>query len=78
LGLRHTREWRILHNEELNYLYSSPYTVRVTQSRRMRRVGHIAHMGERRGVHRVLVGKHEAKRALGRHRCRWKNNIKSQ
>jgi len=71
-----TREWRILHNEELNDLYSSQYTVRVIQSRRMRRVGHIARMGERRGIHRVLVGKPEGKRALGRHTCRWENNIK--
>jgi len=51
-----TVEWRKLHNEELNDLYSSPNTVRVIKSRRMRWVGHVAHMGERRGVHRVLVG----------------------
>jgi hypothetical protein len=48
---------RQLHNEELNYLYSSPSVVRVIQSRRIIQVGHVARMGERRGVYRVLVGK---------------------
>jgi len=61
-----TREWRKLHNEELNDLYSSPNFVRVVKSRRMRWVGHAARMGERRGVYRVLVGKPEGKRLLGR------------
>jgi len=56
-----TREWRQLHNDELNDLYFSPNIVRVIKSRRMRWVGHVAHMGERRGVHRVLVGKPEGK-----------------
>ena len=51
-----TREWRKLHNEELNYLYSSPNIVRVTKSRRMRWAGHVARVRERRGVHRVLGG----------------------
>jgi len=51
-----TGEWRKLHNEELRDLYSLPNTVRVVKSRRMRWVGHVAHMGEGRGVHRVLVG----------------------
>ena len=54
-----------LHNEELNDLYSLPSTVRVVKSRRMRWVGHVARMGEDRGVHRVLVGKPEGKRPLG-------------
>ena len=49
-------EWRRLHNEELNDLYSSPNTVRVIKSRRMRWAGHVAHMGEVRGVYRVLLG----------------------
>jgi len=52
-----TGEWRRLHNEELNDLYPSPNIVRVIKSRRMRWAGHVAHMGEERGVYRVLVGK---------------------
>ena len=52
-----TGEWRKLHNEELNDLYSSPDIFRVIKSRRMRLAGHVARMGERRGVYRVLVGK---------------------
>jgi hypothetical protein len=52
-----TGKWRKLHNEELNDLYSSPNTLRVIKSRRMRWAGHIASMGEMRGVYRVLVGK---------------------
>jgi len=70
-----TREWRKLHNEELNDLYSSPNIVRVIKSRRMRWVGHVARMGERRGVFRFLVGKPEGKRPLGRPRRRWEDNI---
>ena len=61
-----TGEWRKLHNEELNDLYSLPNIVRVVKSRRMRWAGHVARMGEDRGVHRVLVGKPEGKRPLGR------------
>jgi hypothetical protein len=53
-----TGEWRKLHSEELNDLYSLPNIVRVVKSRRMRWAGHVARMGEDRGVHRVLVGKH--------------------
>ena len=71
-----TREWRKLHNEELNYPYPAPNTVPVIKSRRMRWVGHVARMGERSDVYRVLVGKPERKRPLGRHRRRWKDNIK--
>jgi hypothetical protein len=56
-----TREWRKLHNEELNDLFSSPTIVQVLESRRMRWVGHVARVGERRGVYRVLVGKREGK-----------------
>jgi hypothetical protein len=52
-----TGEWRKIHNEELNDLYSSPNIVRVIKSRRMRWAWHVAHMAERRGVYRVLVGK---------------------
>ena len=71
-----TGEWRRLHNEELNDLYSSPNIVWVIKSRRMRWVGHVARMGEGRGVYRVLVGKPEGRRPLGRPRCRWVNNIR--
>jgi hypothetical protein len=70
-----TGEWRKLHNEELNDLYSLPNIVRVDKSRRMRWAGHVARMGER-GVHRVLVGKPEGKRPLGKPRRRWEDNNK--
>jgi len=70
-------EWRKLHNEELNVLYSSPNIVRVIKSRRMRWAGHVARMGEGRGVYRVLVGKRGGKRPLGRLRRRWEDNIKT-
>jgi hypothetical protein len=69
-------EWRKLHNEELNDLYSLPNIVRVVKSRRMRWAGRVARMGEDRFVHRVLVGKPEGKRPLGRPRHRWGDNIK--
>ena len=71
-----TREWRKLHNEELNDLYSSPNIVRVIKLRRMRWAGHVARVGKRRGVYRVLVGKTEGKKPLGRHKRRWEDNIK--
>ena len=71
-----TGDWRELHNEELNSLYSSPNIVRVIKWRRMRWAGHVARMGERRGVHKVLVGKPKGKRPLGRPRRRWEDNIK--
>src|SRR5215475_12568112 len=71
-----TGDWRKLHNEELNDLYSSPNIVRVIKSRRMRWVGHVARMGEGRGVYRVLVGKPEGKRSLGRPRLGWEDNIR--
>jgi len=70
-----TGEWRKLHNE-LRDLYSLPNIVQVVKSRRMRWAGHVVHMGEGRGVHRVLVGKPEGKRPLGRPRRRWEDNIK--
>ena len=70
-----TGEWRRLHNEELNDLYPSPNIVRVIKLRRMRWAGHVAHMGEKRGVYRVLVGELEGKRPLGRPRRRWVDNI---
>jgi len=71
-----TGEWRKLYNEELRALYSLPNIMRVVKSRRMRWAWHVAHMGEGRGVHRVLVGKPEGKRLLGRPRRRWEDNIK--
>jgi hypothetical protein len=71
-----TGEWRKLHNEELRDLYSLPNIIRVVKSRRMSWAGHVARMGEGRGVRRVLVGKPEGKRQLGRPRRRWEDNIK--
>jgi hypothetical protein len=68
--------WRKLHNDELRDLYSSPNIVRVIKSRRMRWAGHVARMGEGRGVYRVLVGRPECKRPLGRPRRMWEDNIK--
>jgi len=65
-----TGQWRRLHNEELNDLYSSPNIVRVIKWRRMRWAGHVARMGEERRVYRVLVGKPKGRRPLGRHRHR--------
>jgi hypothetical protein len=70
------RSWRKLHNDELHSLYSSPNIVRLIKSRRMRWTGHVARMGEGRGVYRFLVGRPEGKRPLGRPRRRWDNNIK--
>jgi len=67
-------EWRKLHNEELNVLYSSPNIVRVMKSRRMRSTGHVACMGE--GCTEFWWGKAGGKRPLGRLRCRWEDNIR--
>ena len=69
-------EWRRLHYEELNDLYSSPNIVWVIKSRRRRGAGHVARMGEERGVYRVLLGKPEGRRPLGRPRRRWADNIR--
>jgi hypothetical protein len=68
--------WRKLHNDELHNLYSSPNIVRVIKSRRIRWVGHVACMGERRGVYGVLFGRPEGNRPLGRPRYRWEDNFK--
>jgi len=73
-----TGECRRLHNEELNDLYSSPNIVRVMKSRRMRWAGHVARMVEERGVYRILVGKPEGRRSLGRPRRRWMDNIRME
>jgi hypothetical protein len=71
-----TGEWRRLHNEELNDLYSSPNIIRVMKSRRMRWVGHVARMGEERGAYRILVGRPEGRRPFGRPRHTWEDHIK--
>jgi hypothetical protein len=68
--------WRKLHNDELHSLYSSPNIVRVIKSRKMRWVGHVARRGMGRCVYRVLVGRPEGRRPLGRPRHRWEDNIK--
>jgi hypothetical protein len=68
--------WRKLHNDELHSLYFSLNIVRVIKSRRMRWAGHVARRGEGTGVYRVLVGRPEGRRPLGRPRRRWEDNIK--
>jgi hypothetical protein len=73
---RVTGRWRKLHNEKLHNLYSSPSIIRIIKSRRMRWEGHVARMGEKRNVYRLLVGKPEGKRPLGRSRRSWIDNIK--
>jgi hypothetical protein len=72
-----TGGWRRLHNEELHNLYSSPIIIRIIKSRRMRWAGHVTRIGEKRNMCRLLVGKPEGKRPLGRPRCRRINNIKT-
>jgi hypothetical protein len=71
-----TGEWRRLHNEELNDLYSSQNIIRVIKSRRMRWVVYVARMGENIGAYRIVVGRPEERRPLGRPRRRWEDNIK--
>jgi hypothetical protein len=68
--------WRKLHNDVLHNLYSSSNIVRLIKSRRMRWAGHVTRMWERRGVYRVLVGRPEVKRPIGRPRRKWEDNIK--
>jgi hypothetical protein len=72
-----TREWRKLHKEDLHNLYSSPSIIRIIKSRRMRWEGHVARMGENRSAYRLLVGKPEGKKPLGRTRRRWLDNIRT-
>jgi hypothetical protein len=71
-----TGEWRKLHNEVLHNLYSSPDIIRQFKSRRLRWAGYVARMGEDRKVYKVLVGKPEGKRPLGRPRRRWEDGIR--
>jgi hypothetical protein len=68
--------WRKPHNEELHILYFSSTIIRILKSRRMRWEGHVARMGEKRNAYRILVGKPEGKRPLGRPRHKWEYNIK--
>jgi hypothetical protein len=69
-------EWRKLHGEELRDLYSPPSVIRIIKSRRMRWAGHVARMEEMRNAYRLLAGKPEGKRPLGRPRSRWVGNIR--
>jgi hypothetical protein len=71
-----TGEWRKLHNEEPHDLYSSPSIIRIMKARRMRWAGHVARMGEKRNAYRLLVGKPEGRRPLGRPIRRWLDNIR--
>jgi hypothetical protein len=71
-----TGEWRKLHNEELCDLYSSPSIIRIIKLRRMRWARHVARKGEKKNAYRLLVGKPEGKRPLGRPRRRWVDNIR--
>jgi hypothetical protein len=71
-----TGEWRKLHNEELHILYSSRDIIRQIKSRRMRWAGHVTRMGEERNVYRVLMGKPEGNKPLGRPRRRWEGGIR--
>jgi hypothetical protein len=71
-----TGELRKLHGEELHNLYSSPDIIRQVKSRRMRWAGHVARMGEESKVYKVLVGKPEGRRPLGRPRCRWEDGVR--
>jgi hypothetical protein len=71
-----TGEWRKLHIEELHNLYSSPDIIRQIKSRQMRWAGHVARIGEERKLYKVLVGKPQGKRSLGRPRCRWEDGLR--
>jgi hypothetical protein len=71
-----TGGWRKLHNEELRDLYSSPSIIKIIKSRRMTWAGYVARMGKKRNEYRLLVGKPEGKRPLGRPRRRWMDNVR--
>jgi hypothetical protein len=70
-----TGEWKTLHNEELHHSYSSPSIIRIIKARRMRWAGYVARMGEKSNSYRLLVGKPEGRRPLGRQIHRWLDNI---
>jgi hypothetical protein len=69
-------DWRRMHNEELHNSYTSPHTIRMVISRRMRSARHVARMGELRNLHNILVGKPGGKRPLGRSGNRREDNIR--
>jgi hypothetical protein len=71
-----TGDWRKLHNEELHNMYSLPNIIRMIKSKRMRWAGHVARIGDTRNAYRILVGKPEGKRPLGKPRRRWVDDIK--
>jgi hypothetical protein len=71
-----TGEWRKLHNEKLHDLYSSPSIIRIIKAKRMRWAGHVVRMEKKTNAYRLLVGKPDGRRSLGRRRRRWLNNIK--
>jgi hypothetical protein len=71
-----TGGWRKLHNEELHNLYPTQSIIRMIKSRRMGWAGHFAQMGKERNTYRILVGKPEGKRPLGRPRCSWVDDVK--
>jgi hypothetical protein len=71
-----TGGWRKLHNEEIHNFYSSPSIIRMIKSRTMRWTGHVARIVEKRSAYRILLGRPEGKRPLGRARHRWVHNIK--
>jgi hypothetical protein len=73
-----TGEWRKVQNEELHDLYASPSIIRIIKVRRMRWAGHVARMGEKRNAYRMLVGKPEGRKPLGRPRRRWLDNIRME
>jgi hypothetical protein len=71
-----TGGWRKLHNEELHGLYSSPSIIKAVKARKMRWAGHVARKREVRGAYKILVGRPEGRRPLGRPRRRWEDNIR--
>jgi hypothetical protein len=72
---KETGVWRKVHNEELHIMYSSSNIIRMIKPRRMRWTGHVARMGEKRNAYRILVGKPEVRRPLGRPTHRWVDNV---